>query len=152
MPRYRSLFFLLASSLWLFSLVQAQERRGAITGHVTDSTGGALIGAQISVQPKGVSVVSDTQGQFFINNLEPTGYTVTVSYVGFKTFTQTVNVNAGQAASVEAKLGVESQNLEVLVTAERPSAEAEAVNRERSADITQRISPVTASPTALMAA
>ncbi len=141
MPRFLSLFFLLASSLWLFSPLHAQERRGAITGHVTDSTGGALIGAQISVQSKGVTVVSDTQGQFFINNLEPAGYTVTVSYVGFKTFTQPVNVTAGQVSSLDAKLEVGSQNLEVLVTAERASGEAEAVNREITADNIVQVLP-----------
>ena len=141
MPRFLSLFFLLAISLCQFSPLHAQERRGAITGHVTDSTGGALIGAKISVQPKGVSVVSDTQGQFFINNLEPAGYTVTVSYVGFKTFTQPVNVTAGQVSSLDAKLEVGSQSLEVLVTAERASGEAEAVNREITADNIVQVLP-----------
>src|SRR5437879_1913616 len=119
----------------------AQERKGAITGRVTDSSGGALIGAQISVQPKGVSAVSDAQGQFFVNDLDPGSYTVTVSYLGFKTFTQTVKVGAGQAASVEAKLEVEAQSLEVLVTAERASGEAEAVNRELTADNIVQVLP-----------
>jgi len=38
-----------------------------------------------------------------------------------------VTVVAGQTANVEVKLEVESQNLQVLVTAERASGEAEAV-------------------------
>src|SRR6266581_7288813 len=141
MPRFLSLFFLLASSLWLFSPLHAQERRGAITGHVTDSTGGALIGAQISVQPKGATVVSDAQGQFFVNYLEPGNYTVTVSYVGFAPVTKTVTVTAGQSANADAKLEVQSQNLQVLVTAERASGEAEAVNREITADNIVQVLP-----------
>src|SRR5213075_1174136 len=96
---------------------------------------------QITVEPKGVNVVSDAQGQFFVNDLEPGSYTVTVTYVGFGEFTQAVNVAAGQAVSLEAKLGVESQNLEVLVTAERASGEAEAVNRERTADNIVQVLP-----------
>src|SRR2546426_2746807 len=134
-------FFLLASLLWLFSSAQAQERKGAITGRVTDSSGGALIGARISVQPKGVTVVSDAQGQFFVNDLEPGSYTVTVSYVGFTPVTKTVVVTAGQSANANAKLEVESQNLQVLVTAERASGEAEAVNRERTADNIVQVLP-----------
>jgi TonB-dependent receptor len=119
----------------------AQERKGAISGHVSDNSGGALIGAQVSVQPKGVTVVSDAQGQFFISDLEPGSYIVTITYVGFKAFTQTMNVTAGQAASVEAKLDVEAQSLEVLVTAERASGEAEAVNRELTADNILQVLP-----------
>src|SRR5438445_2927915 len=134
-------FFLLASLLWLFSSAQAQERKGAITGRVTDSSGGALIGARVSVQPKGVTVISHAQGQFFVNDLEPGGYTVTVSYVGFTPATKTVVVTAGQSANADAKLEVESQNLEVLVTAERASGEAEAVNRGRTANNVLQVLP-----------
>ena len=133
--------FVLTCTLLLIPAAPAQSGKGAIAGRVADSSGGALIGAQVTVQPKGVSVASDAQGQFFINNLEPGSYSVTVTYVGFKTFAQTVSVTAGQAASVEAKLDVESQNLEVLVTADRPSAEAEAVNRERTADNIVQVLP-----------
>jgi len=119
----------------------SQERKGAISGRVTDSTGGVLQGAQVTVDPAGTAAVSDVQGQFLINDLAPGSYTVTITYVGFAKSTLPVNVTAGQVASVEAKLGVESQNLEVLVTAERPSAEAEAVNRERTADNIVQVLP-----------
>jgi TonB-dependent receptor len=112
----------------------AQTGKGSITGSVTDSSGGALVGAQITIESIGLSTVSDAKGQFFINDFEPGSYAVKVTYLGFKAFTQTVNVAAGHAASVEAKLEVESQNLQVLVSAERASGEAEEVNREVSAD------------------
>jgi len=141
MRSFCSLLLVLTSSILLMPAAQAQSGKGAITGRVTDSSGAALIGAQISVQPKGVTVVSDALGQFFINDLEPGSYTVTVSYLGFDTLKQTLNVAAGQAASVEAKLEVEAQSLEVLVTAERASGEAEAVNRELTADNIVQVLP-----------
>ncbi len=124
-----SFLLVLACSLCLIPPAHAQSGKGAITGRVTDSSGAALIGAQISVQPQGVTVVSDALGQFFINDLEPGSYTVTVSYLGFDTSKQAVNVAAGQAASVEAKLEVEAQSLEVLVTAERASGEEPRTHR-----------------------
>jgi len=141
MRRFCTLLFVLACSLSLIPGAQAQSGKGTIAGRVTDSSSGALVGAQVTVQPTGVSVVSDARGQFFINDLEPGSYTVTITYVGFEAFTQTLNVAAGQAASVDAKLDVESQNLKVLVTAERASGEAEAVNRELTADNIVQVLP-----------
>src|SRR5437016_10009888 len=141
MSNGKRLLWALVAIVTLGLAALAQERKGAITGHVADSSGGALIGAHITVQPGRVSVVSDARGQFFINDLEPASYTVTITYVGFEAFTQRLNVAAGQAASVDAKLEVESQNLKVLVTAERASGEAEAVNRELTADNIVQVLP-----------
>src|SRR5467141_139567 len=141
MRRFCTILFLLACSISLIPVARAQSGKGSIAGRVTDSSSGALIGAQVMVQAKSVSVVSDAQGQFFINDLEPGSYTVTITYVGFQSFTKTVSVAAGQAASVEAKLDVEAQSLEVLVTAERASGEAEAVNRELVADNIVQVLP-----------
>src|SRR5216117_437654 len=141
MRGFCSLLSVLACSLWLIPAAQAQSGKGAIAGHVTDSSGGALIGAQAAVQPGGVNVASDGRGQFFVNDLDPGSYTVTVTYVGFEPFTQTLDVTAGRAASVDAKLEVESVSLKVLVTAERASCEAEAINREITADNIVQVLP-----------
>ena len=119
----------------------AQERKGTISGRVTDSSGGVLKGAEITIETRAIKVVSDVQGQFAIRDLDPGSYTISVTYVGFANFSQTVQVSAGKAAIVDAKLDVESQNLKVLVTAERASGEAEAVNRERSADNIVQVIP-----------
>src|ERR1700730_7288914 len=119
----------------------AQERKGNISGRVTDNSGGVLQGARIELEQKNMNLVSNGQGEFFINDLEPGNYTLAVTYVGFKTFTAQVPVAAGQTANVEVKLEVESQSLEVLVTAERAYGEAEAVNRERSADNILQVLP-----------
>ena len=93
------------------------------------------------LEPLSVNVVSDVQGQFFINGLDPGSYALTITYVGFAPFTKTVDLVANQTVNVEAKLAVQSVNLQVLVTAERPSAEAEAVNEERTADNIVQVLP-----------
>src|SRR5437879_9846086 len=111
-----------------------QERPGAITGKVTDSGGPVLQSAKVKVEPGPIDALSDAQGQFLISGLAPGTYTVTIRYVGFNTFTKSVMVSAAQVANVNAQLGVASQNLEVVVTAERASGEAEEVNRQRNAD------------------
>ena len=125
----------LASSLFATpNRAAAQERKGGISGRVTDNSGGVLQGARIELQTRGFSAVSNGQGEFFLNDVEPGSFTLSVTYIGFKEFTQQVNVVAGQIANVDAKLEIESQNLEVLVTAERAAGEAEELNRQRTAE------------------
>ena len=119
----------------------AQAGKGTITGRVTDQTGAVLQGAQVSLDPKGINVVSNVQGRFFINDLDPGSYTLTITYVGFESATKTVDVVAGQSANADTSLQVPSQTVEVLVTAARPSAEAEAVNIERTADNIVQVLP-----------
>jgi TonB-dependent receptor len=112
----------------------AQGSKGTIRGRVTDPSGGALVGAQVILEQNGVSVVSDAQGQFFVVDLNPGAYTVSISYVGFAPVKKDAVVVAGQTANVEAKLDVASVNLEVLVTTERAAGEVEEINRQRTAD------------------
>jgi len=141
MSNRRTVLLALAAIACLAIPSLAQERKGTISGRVTDSSGGVLQGAEVSIEANALKAVSDVQGQFFIRSLDPGSYTLLVTYVGFANSTQTVTVGAGQVAAVEFKLAVESQNLEVLVSAERASAEAEAVNRERSADNIVQVLP-----------
>jgi TonB-dependent receptor len=138
-------FLILASLALCYVLgaqrTPAQARKGTITGMVSDKSGGVLKGAQISLEPQAQTVASDVLGQFRINDLEPGKYTLSVSYVGFSAFTKEVEVPAGQSVNVDATLELERQDLQILVTAERPSAEVEAVNVERTADNIVQVLP-----------
>jgi TonB-dependent receptor len=116
------------------SNVLAQSEAGSIAGHITDSSGGLLQGAQIKLQPTGITVASNQQGAYFINTLAPGSYTITVTYVGFTLFTKTASITAGQTTTVDVTMQVSSQNDQILVTAQGVSGEAEAINRERTAD------------------
>jgi TonB-dependent receptor len=111
-----------------------QSGKGSIAGIVKDSSDAVLKGAQIKLQPTDLSVASDATGHFVMNGLDPGNYTVYFDYVGFATASKTVTVVAGQTADVDVKLTVSSVDLQVLVTAERPAGEAEAINIERTAD------------------
>lgn len=133
-------FLLAFAGLCLFAPF-GHAQKGAISGKVFDSGGGVLQGAKVTLEPGGIEVASDAQGQFLVTGLAPGTYTVKITYVGLAEFIQKVDVTAGQAAPIKADLSVESQNLEVLVTGERPSAEAEAVNIERTADNIVQVLP-----------
>ena len=127
-------FMTVAVCVLLSVVASSQGSKGTIRGRVTDPSGSALVGAEVISQQNGASVVTDAQGQFFINDLDPGTYTLEISYVGFASLKKEVVVAAGQAANVDAKLSVASVNLQVLVTTERGAGEAEEVNRERTAD------------------
>jgi len=134
------LLFLVVSLCPTTSLL-AQGGKSSISGRVTDQSGALLQGAQISLAPKEGVVVSNVQGQFFINNLDAGSYTLTVSYVGFESAMKNVEVAAGKNVTVDISLHIPSQNAEVLVTAPRPSAEASAINVQRTADNIVQVLP-----------
>ncbi|HEY1483256.1 MAG TPA: TonB-dependent receptor [Candidatus Acidoferrum sp.] len=135
MNRFLRLFTMLCALLTLgvVNLV-AQTDKGSISGHVTDTSGAVLQGASIELQPTGIIVVSDKQGGYFVNALNPGTYTITVTYVGFSLFTKVFEIKAGQTTTLDVNMEVTSQKDQVLVTAERASGEAEEVNRQRTAD------------------
>jgi TonB-dependent receptor len=141
----RTIYPIVLAALTLSMLwpAAAQEAKGTITGTVKDSTDSPLPGALVALQPLGNRVVTDTQGQFRITDLAPGQYTLTFSYVGFEPFTTTAKVDAGQVANMDAVLKVASQTDQVIVTAERPRGEAEAINIERTADNIVQVLPST---------
>ena len=121
--------------------VLAQERYGSIFGTVMDAGHYVLPGARIDVEPKGPSAVSDEQGRFTIANVPSGDYTVVVSYVSLLPYTTKVTVVGGEAVHVEAVLAVAGVKEEVTVTAARPRGEAQALNRERTADNIVQVLP-----------
>ena len=120
---------------------EAQSGKGSIIGRTVDTGGGVLQGASVELQPKGVSTVSDGKGEFTINDLAPGEYILTVTYVGLAPFEKNVTVTAAQTTRFEAVLQLGSQNDSVIVTAERPHSEAEAINRERTAENILQVLP-----------
>ena len=114
--------------------VQAQKGSGTIEGRVTDPAHDALRGARVELQPKGLTAVSDDQGQLTFTGIPSGNYTLTVSYIGFSQFSAPVTVTAGQVVQVDASLKIGAVSEEVLVRGEREHGELEAINRESTAN------------------
>lgn len=153
-----SLFALAAGSLVVLLLVTAtglaQSFKGKVAGEVADTTGRVLQGAQVELQPGGFSTVSDSQGNFTIENVAPGDYTLTVTYVGFSPFSSKVTVTGGEVAQVKATMAVASTRQQVTVVGTPITGEAEAVNVERTADNIVNVIPaqvITSLPNATIA-
>ncbi len=112
----------------------AQERKGIITGLVTDSAHAILQGASVELQPAGRKTVSDNTGQFSISDLPPGTYTLSISFVGMAPYSKEITVTGGQVTHVEPEMQVAQASASVTVTGEQSLAEAEAINRERTAE------------------
>src|SRR4029077_2589561 len=108
--KWISIFILILLTLGHAQSAPAQGQKGAISGIVTDESGAVLKGAQVTIAMPVFNAVSDEQGRFYINDLAPGIYNFTISYVGFAKLEQSVSVEAGQTANIDAKLKLSSQN------------------------------------------
>jgi len=121
--------------------VNAQNSKGTVSGRIVDSLGGVLQGARIRLEPGPMLATSDAQGEFAISGVEAGTYSITISYVGLENYSGVLEVKGGNLVRADAVLKVGAQAESVIVTAERAAGEAEAVNRERSADNIVQILP-----------
>jgi len=93
---------------------------GTLVGTVTDSQGGAISGAAITVtdMTSGASVTtkSGAAGEFTVGNLSPSVYKVTIEMNNFKTgvFTN-ITITLGKTYSLPAKLEVGEKTITVQV-------------------------------------
>jgi len=119
----------------------AQTAKGLINGSVTDASGGVVKGAQIELAPLGLTVSSDEVGSFTFPMVPVGPYTVKLSAAGFATQETKIDLVAGKVLTLDLKLVVGSAMEQILVTAERPHGEMEAIDETRAADNIQQILP-----------
>lgn len=143
MPKNVYLLFLVSFAIGMLCVSSglAQQGTGTVQGHTMDPQRVALQGARVELQPTGLKAVSDDQGQFFIPGVPAGNYTLTVSYIGFSTFSTPTTVTAGQVMQVEAVLKIGAVSEDVIVRGEREHGEIEAINRERTADTIVEVLP-----------
>jgi iron complex outermembrane receptor protein len=111
------LLFLKAGSL--LSQPSDENTTGAIAGVVRDAESGVLLPlANISVLNSISGTSTDMEGRFNMENLLEGKYTLSVTYIGYETLTETVKVQAGKSTWINLSLKPLSQVVgEVVVTA-----------------------------------
>ena len=118
----RHFLALLVAVLFTALGAYGQTFRGAINGTVTDPTGAAVPGANVTATEAATSVahttVSTGDGQFSFQDIQPGTYKVTVSAAGFQQSTVSdIHVTAGNVFTVPVKLSVGQQTTTVEVAA-----------------------------------
>jgi Carboxypeptidase regulatory-like domain/TonB-dependent Receptor Plug Domain len=93
---------------------------GALTGTVTDPTGGVVAGAGVAVTSKATgqerTTMTDASGVYNLSLLSPGNYSVKFSASGFKTETvDSVNINVTETAVLNRKLEIGSQSTTLTV-------------------------------------
>ena len=116
------------------SIAYAQAGKALITGLVADSSGAALQGASVRLLPLTVTATTNSVGEFMLPEVPAGHYMLTVSFVGFQTWSKEIDLTGGQTLNVPVSLAVASERQEIMVTADRVHGEADAINTTRTAD------------------
>lgn len=126
-----------AAVLWVAAMILflaitafAQQTRGVVLGRVTDQTGAAVPGAQVTLtnDKTGISTknTAGPAGDYVFTNLEPGTYRVTVEREGFKTsVVQGVTLFVSETVRADVKLDVGDLSTKVEVAATAPVVQSE---------------------------
>ena len=127
--RYIRIVFLLLSFIYNENL-QADEY--AISGYVKDkNNGNPLIGANIFIEGTSIGVAADKNGYYEIDNIERGNYTFKVSYIGYKTTSEMVELMSNQKKYIlDFNLNYTTiEGKEITVTAQA-KGQMDAINRQ----------------------
>ena len=102
-------------TLCLFAVSLCANAQGVIAGLVTDEHRKVLTGAHIVLEQTNAVSIADALGNFRITNVAPGTYTLHVSFIGYETISQTVDVSSTTQTYVEAKLKAGNIELADLV-------------------------------------
>jgi TonB-dependent receptor len=139
--RRTQFFIIFAVGVCAAPWLAAQSGRCAVAGRVTDTSLAILQGAKVQLEPTGLTLASDSQGEFGYTDLSPGKYKISVSYVGFEAFHADFTCEPSAVAHVDAQMRVGTTSEQVLVTADRVHGEAGAINRTRMADNILQVLP-----------
>jgi hypothetical protein len=99
---YRLVVFAIALFAVGASTLSAAEQTATVSGVVSDQTGAAVAGAKVQFVHGLVvtrSVVTDREGRYRVESLQPGGYTVRVAAPGFQSTEQRVTAASGTATA-----------------------------------------------------
>jgi hypothetical protein len=139
--RWGLVHFARAMAIVVFATTMAFAQTATLTGVVTDSAGGVVPGAAVTVVNNATQVttesVSNTSGQFSFPALPIGTYTVTVALSGFKTFVaKDVRLLGGQVGNISATLAVGdlTEKVEVKAGSELVQTQSTAVTSTLSVE------------------
>lgn len=109
--RWSSAIACLLGSTTVSSVALAQDSQGSIVGTVRDSLGGALSGAQVSVQGTNIRAVTDDDGTFRLARLRAGDLTLSIRRLGYRPESPSVRVNPEAETRLDVRLGALAMRL-----------------------------------------
>lgn len=77
------------------------QNKFSLKGTVADENKESLVGASVFLYPIGKGANTDAKGNFVIYNLQKGEYKISVSYIGYQTFTGTITINKDTRYSIK---------------------------------------------------
>lgn len=117
-------YFLIVLVIFALSIISCSKDEeattGTITGFVTnyENANQPIAGASLTLNSKGLSKTTGSDGRYEFVNLEPGTYSIAVSANGFQTTTKQVTVYAGQTINCDFQLSKSSVGTDVKVIPE----------------------------------
>lgn len=101
----------------------AQNSEATITGFVYDSSNGeALIGANVYIKELNLGSGTNRSGYFAVPNIPAGNYKLTVSYVGYQTYTQGIKILENESKRIDISLNPSAVlSEEIVVSADSVS-------------------------------
>ena len=120
------------------------QNTGSLSGKVLDKdfNNMPMPQANISIESTSKGTTSDFDGLFSISNLEAGNYTVTISFIGYKSQSIPVTIIAGEDKVIEVSLASSTASLDEVViqtTTKRESETALLLDQKKAAEIKQSI-------------
>src|SRR6267378_2301201 len=120
------------------------SRSGSIHGTVTtlqENTSSGLAGVTVKLTPgpdgSASTAGTDEAGQYEFKGLKPGTYTISINQPGFRPYTKTFTVNAGQATALDIRAELETVTEKVEVSEDTQSIATESATTP-SVTLTQR--------------
>ncbi|MFH5831005.1 carboxypeptidase-like regulatory domain-containing protein [Halalkalibaculum sp. DA384] len=124
-------------SIYAFLVVsKAQAQDAAMQGIISDnSTGQPLYGANVVLKPvageKFMGAAADGDGFYRISSIEPGTYSLRISYIGYRPYTDTLDLDEGENRTVNVSLQPDDAQLEEVVVEQTTGAVWKQEGRQR---------------------
>ncbi|WP_025764642.1 TonB-dependent receptor [Dyadobacter tibetensis] len=120
----------------------AQTNLGSLTGSVLTVDRQPIKGASVILQPSSLGTISDQDGRFYLEGIQPGSYQLVVSSVSYRSHTQKIEITSGNNSYLSLNLTENKEDLEeVLVRTARGGYQV-----ERSSGSTRTNTPLLATP------
>lgn len=92
------------------------QETGSVAGKITDAAGEPLSGTQVVLVGTNFGDVADVDGNFQIKDVPPGSYSLRASFIGYRSQSVELRVNAGETTTQNFTLALDILNMETVVT------------------------------------